>query len=126
MDKNHKKALLRLADKLLGEGAYKKIGPVPKHKFWMSYWFATKKGGTGVSQYSFDPIKCKTSACAVGWAMSDPWFKKRGLNFIHDCGEVFGLDAEDLFMPHTYNDKPSAATVAARIRSFVFFEDHKN
>jgi len=79
----NKIALLRLADKLEGKGPYIKDGPIKKSRFRMDTWIETSN-----VQMQFNKnlgkdvvlpnLTCGTSACAAGWAGSDPWFRKRG------------------------------------------------
>lgn len=76
----HIARLIRVADMLDGVGPYKKVGPVPSHKFDMEYLYCLYAGGINISLPMFNPRKCKTAACAIGWAKSDPWFKKKGIN----------------------------------------------
>ena len=36
---------------------------------------------------------CKTTACACGWAASDPWFKRRGFRLYKGvCGDEYGIE----------------------------------
>ncbi len=72
----HRVRLNRFADKLAGEGAYARIGPVPPHKFDMRYMYQEKQGGRSIVREDFDPHHCNTTACALGWALTDPWFLK--------------------------------------------------
>ena len=74
-----KTRLLRLANKLDGSGPYRKVGPVPRHKFDMRDFWLSRRGGACINFSDFKPNQCKTAACAVGWAASDPWFTERGL-----------------------------------------------
>lgn len=106
----HRKRLIRLADKLEGKGPYAAVGPVPPHKFDMRYLYTAFRGCSDVmpSQY-FNPRKCKTAACALGWARIDPWF--------------FGLNSdqfEHLFAASSYGVErgrfAKAPKVAARLR----------
>lgn len=112
----HRVRLIRLADKLEGKGPYAAVGPVPAHKFDMRYIAQAHQGGEKIDDSLFDPDHCNTAACALGWAKSDPWFKKgeRG---------CFGLDFMQhsyLFSAHWYHDYGgrlvSSAVVAARLR----------
>ena len=86
-----KERLNRLADKLEGVGAYKEVGPVPKHKFDMKYLYCVRQGGDYTNLAHFNPDECKTAACALGWAEVDPWFVKEGIS---DCSsaEFWGIN----------------------------------
>ena len=75
----HRRRLIRLADKLEGKGPYTAAGPVPEHKFDMRWLFTKRRGGGESNRDGFNPLECKTAACALGWGLSDPWFVKRGL-----------------------------------------------
>ena len=119
LKRHHRERLLRLADKLEGKGPYADVGPVPVKKFDIS---DTLEGN--------DPNDCGFSACAVGWAIIDPWFKKRGLIWhgvwsAKGAQQFFGIanpDVDYLFMPESYRPpryNPRPATVAKRIRTFV-------
>lgn len=126
MQQFHKNRLLRLADKLTGEGVYRVAGPVPAHKFDMADWFSRYRGSAEVIGLDdFNPRKCKTAACAVGWAISDPWFASKGLRIgYYDSADFFGIsssDSEYLFSPTNYFNivSPNPVTVAKRIRNFV-------
>src|SRR5687767_14355109 len=77
-------ALLRLADKLEGKGPYEEVGPIPTKQFNM-YIFVDmvnlkkEQFNETVKSIVVAPnLPCGTSACAAGWAGSDPWFRKRG------------------------------------------------
>ena len=82
---------------------------------------------------------CGTVACAVGWAETDPWFKKRGLRLIKDdvlddyklpfydgdegslaVKRFFGLDDEEdkLFYSCGYTRR-TRKDVIRRIEAFV-------
>ena len=89
--------------------------------------------------------RCGTTACALGWAASDPWFKCRGLKLEKSFIDVMGLqryrpeykgstgfwaatsffslaeeDAENLFCPSQYErGKRSKRNVIRRIKAFV-------
>lgn len=116
----HRKRLERLADKLVGEGAYAKIGPVPAHKFDMQHLFVGIQGGEPIVRTDFNPIECNTAACALGWADSDSWFIRKGS--LHDLpSEFWGLypsHFQNLFMANSYDDGRwvEASVVAARLR----------
>ena len=87
---------------------------------------------------------CGTTACALGWASTDPWFKRRGLRaqtasvFLDDWPEFFGcpsrevgqftdndgdpvLDNDYLFADWCYPAvwRTTPRQVARRIRKFV-------
>lgn len=72
--------LLRLADKLQGEGAYVEVGPINLEKFDLESWIG-KLGGERERKVVTSAIlnECGTTACAIGHAMLDPWFRRRGL-----------------------------------------------
>jgi hypothetical protein len=146
----NKIALLRLADKLEGKGPYIKDGPIKKSRFRMDTWIETSN-----VQMQFNKnlgkdvvlpnLTCGTSACAAGWAGSDPWFRKRGFFTGPDFGvcyvkyneatdkhdkhyDFLGVmmffdipnyeDAKYLFFPYSsYEQTPNA--VAMRIREYV-------
>ena len=124
----HRVRLNRLADKLEGRGAYKKVGPVPVKKFDMMNLFSEFRWrGKEINKNEFDPEQCKTAACALGWASVDPWFMERDIdgyrNASADRSTFFGLtDAQfgHLFYADHYRGlggrrvKPSA--VAGRLR----------
>lgn len=117
MTPQSKERLLRLADLLEN---LPKDGP----RFDMEVWY-----------------KCGTTACAVGHACLNPWFRRRGLKLGEKNNLEYaepeyrgdtekwaaaaffniGLDeAEYLFYPDRYpNSHRSARYVAKRIRSFV-------
>lgn len=106
-----------------------RIKPTSKKKFDLQYW--KKK------------TDCGTSACAVGWACSDPWFKEQGLKLKTDVWsrketetawdvyyddwrhfaavarffDIREYEAEHLFMPGVEYSKP--ADVASRVREFI-------
>src|SRR5678815_5124973 len=78
----NEEALLRLADKLEGKGPYEKNGPIPKERFDISKWvddpYTIKL--KDIKERVVKPnLPCGTVACAVGWAGSDPWFRRHGL-----------------------------------------------
>lgn len=111
----HRVRLIRLADKLEGKGPYAAVGPVPAHKFDMLNVAQEHRGGLGISTDKFNPKKCKTAACALGWAFSDRWFQRTGLDF--------GVDNETwqyLFQAYSYIDQGgrlvAPAVVATRLR----------
>lgn len=108
----HRKRLIRLADKLEGKGPYAAVGPVPARKFDMQHLAQEFKGGDSIDEDEFKPHECKTAACALGWAGSDPWFNRR-----MDFGTGRALSA---YLFHAYNYKAGrnvrASTVAARLR----------
>ena len=120
-----KDILLRMADKLVGEGAYTSVGPVPLHKFDMEYLYCEQRGdGAGIFQEKFKPRQCKTSACVLGWSMVDPWFKRRGLKTadrLFDAMEISEEEFEILFVAQNYKQGRLVPrrTVANRIRKFV-------
>src|SRR4051812_10402841 len=58
----HKTRLKRVADLLQRRGPYRGKRPIPDEKFDMWDW------------------TCGTTACAVGHACADPWFKAQGLS----------------------------------------------
>ena len=128
--------LLRLADKLDGTGPYAEVGPVPVRKFDLDQWYCVKKGGVRTSYGRFNPYKCATAACACGWAASDSWFRRRGLNSKADPYSLFfgfgdhdsdrgpigdGDDFGYLFQAYSYaaGRRTHPITVAKRIRKFV-------
>jgi len=81
----NKEALLRLADKLEGVGPYKNKGPVPIHRFNMNWWCEdelveskAKYNEKAKAVVAGLNLSCGSSACAAGWAGSDPWFRDRG------------------------------------------------
>lgn len=124
----HMKRLLRVADMLEGEGPYADVGPVPSHKFDMQWMYSAKTGGEWIMKRYFNPRRCNTAACALGWAKADPWFRKKGINSSHIMPSVFfGLErnlfaSRDeftyLFIADSYDDgrEVSQHEVAARIR----------
>ncbi len=116
----HKVRLERLADKLTGEGAYAKVGPVPAHKFDMEYIFAKSRGGKSIKSKQFNPKKCNTAACALGWAANDPWFLRKGTldEFNPKFWGTTGSQYCELFMAGSYDDgrRVKAHVVAARLR----------
>ena len=77
---------------------------------------------------------CDSVACAVGWAMRDPWFREEGLGrakkrspaFAGQSGwravrDFFGLSREqafELFHAGRY-ETPNRAAVLARLREFA-------
>jgi hypothetical protein len=105
------------------------LDSVPEEKFNLSFWKAV--------------TPCGTTACAVGWAATDPSFKKAGLRLSlpakpwvnkfaqikYQCylgweavEEFFHLDeheARRLFSPDYYTGNPTTQEVATRIRNFV-------
>lgn len=124
--------LLRIADKLVGEGLYDKVGPVPRHKFDMEFLFCERRGSeTYISFEDFNSEQCNTAACAMGWAMSDLWFKKKGfatystwenkLGLDLDSGSFIHSETEYLFESSSYSAGRNVAPsiVARRIRRFV-------
>lgn len=115
----HRVRLIRLADKLEGKGPYAAVGPVPPHKFDMRYIAQKHQGGREINHVSFDPEHCNTAACAIGWAKSDPWFKK-------DARLSFGLNFPEhlyLFESSKYTNEGGrlvpASVVAARLREIA-------
>ena len=114
--------------------------------FDMDHW-ARHVGRDGTDFHDSDKIECRTAACAVGWAASDPWFREQGLTLkkgfhSHDhdgyywspafadflnAGAVeafFDLEydeANHLFIGSEYNKNEvvTPAIVAARIREFI-------
>lgn len=78
----HKNRLIRIADMLEGRGPYADVGPVPDHKFDMQYLYCAFAGGIEIVSQIFNPRKCKTAACALGWAKSDPSANSRPLAVI--------------------------------------------
>ena len=83
-------------------------------------------------------MKCGTTGCAIGWAASDPWFKRRGLklssympNFqqrgkpllwektaIKAFFNLSGDEAYTLFYPSAYA-RGSRYDVIRRLNSFI-------
>ncbi len=124
LTKIHQTRLLRIANKLLGEGPYAKVGPVPKRKFNLRKFFM----GT------INPDECGFVACAVGHAATDPWFNRQGLSTETMSSGLFWFGDvnfegryawEDLFAVASYRFRSSTrpGTVARRIRWFV--EDNR-
>jgi len=127
--------LLRLADKLLGEGAYARVGPVQVEEFDLMQWFAIDFACTTLNNFLAAPVGCGTTACTIGHAVADEWFSSRGLETHWDSitdffclagGEVSTLigGREDmyLFSMGAYVDDdyvPDPKTVAERLREFV-------
>jgi len=122
----HRDRLLRLADKLDGSGPYEEVGPIPYRKFYMNSWFAGEQGGYEINQEDFNPHKCNTAACAVGWAYSDSWFRKRKLRSPLECDihggheQFWGMTDETfdrIFGSRQRLVKPQ--TIAKEIRKYV-------
>jgi hypothetical protein len=137
----NKEALIRLADKLQGNGPYEKAGPIPICKFDMSTWIQSfigisnfTKYISGVGNVMAKEVPCGTAACACGWAGSDPWFQERGfycgpgLGIFYKCSSDFNAVAKFfdidyytsryLFYPNSmYDQTPNG--VAMRIREVV-------
>ena len=117
LERRYRNRLNRLADKLEGKGAYEEIGPVPAHKFDMANVWSECKGGGHIEQEDFNPRRCNTAACGIGWAVSDPWFRKRGLRddnpFFWGPVNYFGL-----FLASNYDEgrHVKASVVAACLR----------
>ena len=131
MKKHHKERLLRLADLLDG---------VRPRMFNLGTWYTASEKRFGQYHDSDNP-DCRTVACAIGWAASDPWFRRRGLRLVLGqcgytepvfktkrgwtaCEHLFGLDplnAVFLFMAECYSaeGRTQPRTVAKRIREFV-------
>jgi len=112
--------LIRLADKLEGVGPYQEIGPVPKNKFDMQYLGSEKRGGGSISFTDFNPKECQTAACALGWADSDPWFVKEGIEK-DSCWDFWGVttgEYDRFFFAESYpgGRLVSREVVAARLR----------
>lgn len=116
----HRRRLEHLADKLVGEGPYVKIGPVPAHKFDMQYVFARERGAESINQAAFNPRKCNTAACALGWAVSDPWFFKKGtLDYMGpDFWGLSSIQYYTIFIFSSYDNGRfvEAGVVAERLR----------
>lgn len=88
-------------------------------------------------------ISCGTTACAMGWLSTDPWFKRRGLSldnyhtpaYSHMGKNYIGFDAartffdiapwnaaqifEDTNYPKSYSGVRLLDRVVARIENFV-------
>lgn len=63
MTSKHREAWLRL------RAILKKV---PRKRFDMGHWVGSDWEGA-------PDLSCGTSACAAGWATTDPWFRRRGL-----------------------------------------------
>lgn len=62
------------------------LSQVPKDKFDLGLWIkGAKEDGKEFSQLIGD---CGTSACAVGWACTDPEFNKQGLSYELDFDDM--------------------------------------
>jgi hypothetical protein len=117
----NREALLRLADKLEGTGPYSKIGAVPANAFGLNDW------------------TCGTTACAIGHACNDVWFKIHGLTWditrsqpLFRCGTIGWLAVCKFFNTDLYTVKylfsvegypdghhTSPSTVSARLREYA-------
>lgn len=117
--------LERLRDKLLEQGPYEGVKLTRDLKFSLGHWY------------------CGTSACAIGHAAVDPWFRRRGISLeftglepypvyrhlgkeyddIEAPEEFFGItydQADWLFMPSRYpNQHARARTVGKRIDNMI-------
>ena len=124
MQKKYKNRLLRLADKMLGEGPYEKAGPVPEHKFNIRCYFSVSStSGCGIERSQFNSLKCNTAACGIGWALVDSWFASRGLSFANSTMSFFGItyvEEHYLFFPESYSDRyPTASQLAKKLQEVV-------
>ena len=101
----HKTRLKRLADLLERKGPYRGKKPIPDDKFDMKTWKSSNYMG------------CGTTACAIGWAAQDKWFKEKGLKLektgFHEWWpvtitkqgeEIDGLDAVMDFFDLSYEE----------------------
>jgi len=98
-------------------------------------------GDDGTNFHDSDSPNCRTAACAVGWATSDPWFREQGLvlrriysHWTPSFGDgltaaeavkcffdIKDIDLSLLFLSHTYEAglETTPAMVAERIRKFT-------
>jgi hypothetical protein len=68
------------------------LAKVPRERFDMNRWVgADWKGAKNLS--------CGTSACAAGWATTDPWFRRRGLRLLYSGTLARDTDLYDIFGP---------------------------
>jgi hypothetical protein len=118
--------LLRLADKLVGEGVYKDVGPVPKTLFNMDTWIGDKlieeKIPKKVKEWIAANVDsgveaCGTAACACGWATTDPFFRERGLG----VRNIRSYSVDSPIFELTYNGKDGYDAAAD---FFHINEDH--
>ena len=89
---------------------------------------------------------CGTTGCVIGWAASDPWFKRRGFRLsersrglqpiykdlvgLPAVEQYFGLsskEAEHLFLDCSYNlNYRSKSVVIRRLRGFIKRKQRKS
>ncbi|MBY0561490.1 hypothetical protein [Hyphomicrobium sp.] len=144
--------LLRVAEKLHGTGPYADAGPIPHRKFDLSQW-GTYRGryehpllpvAQFIARLNDAETDCGTTACACGWAMTDPWFNERGLTIRTYDRNIVGViapgadlrepswltiakffhisdkRAEELFQPEAYDPNEATPTmVGNRILTFL-------
>lgn len=83
---------------------------------------ANKKMHFNLDNWSEESTKCGTTACAVGWLASSPWFTRRGLSLEFDS--IDELSNHKLFQPvYKYRHRTVHGYVAVAHFFNINFDD---